>query len=124
MVVPQPSTRLMNPRDTATVGEVMVIPSVTKEFGGPVGEAVMVEAVLLQRLPPEAVVTGQNITLAVEAAIRQLSHVWPPESVEYETVDEGVTVHSGPAPVAIPYCFNCDDSQTLYDDDSVLQSLG
>jgi hypothetical protein len=82
MVVPQPSTRLMNPRDTATVGEVMVIPSVTKEFGGPVGDAVMVEAVLLHRLPPEAVVTGQNMTLAVEAAIRQLSHVWPPASVE------------------------------------------
>lgn len=77
MVVPQPSTRLMNPSDTATVGEVIVIPSVTKEFGGPVGVAVIVEAVLLQRFPPEAVVTGQNITLAVEAAIRQLSQVWP-----------------------------------------------
>ena len=76
-VVPQPSTRLMYPIDTATEGEVMVIPSVTKEFGGPVGVAVIVEAVLLQRLPPEAVVTGQNITLAVEAAIKQLSQVWP-----------------------------------------------
>ena len=42
MVVPQPSTRLMNPSDTATVGEVIVIPSVTQEFGGPVGVAVIV----------------------------------------------------------------------------------
>jgi hypothetical protein len=61
MVVPQPSTRLMYPIDTATVGDVMVIPSVTNEFGGPV---------------------GQNMTLAVEAAIKQLLQVWPPESVE------------------------------------------
>jgi len=53
----------------------MVIPSVTKEFGGPVGEAVMVEAILLHKLPPGAVVTGQNITLAVEAAIMQLLQV-------------------------------------------------
>ena len=82
MVVPQPSTRLMYPIDTATVGDVMVIPSVTNEFGGPVGEAVMVDAVLLHKLPPEAVVTGQNMTLAVEAAIKQLSQVWPPEFVE------------------------------------------
>lgn len=82
MVVPQPSTRLMYPIDTATVGDVMVIPSVTNEFGGPVGEAVMVDAVLLHKLPPEAVVTGQNMTLAVEAAIKQLLQVWPPESVE------------------------------------------
>lgn len=81
-MTPQPSTRLIYPIETATVGEVMVIPSVTKELGGPVGDAVIVEAVLLQRLPPEAVVTGQNITLAVEAAIRQLSQVWPPEAVE------------------------------------------
>jgi hypothetical protein len=35
-----------------------------------------------------------------------------------------VTVHNGPAPVAIPYFCNCDDSQTLYDDDKILQSLG
>ena len=82
MVTPQPSTRLMYPIDTATVGDVMVIPSVTNEFGGPVGEAVMVDAVLLHKLPPEAVVTGQNMTLAVEAAIKQLLQVWPPESVE------------------------------------------
>ena len=72
----------MYPIDTATVGDVMVIPSVTNEFGGPVGEAVMVDAVLLHKLPPEAVVTGQNMTLAVEAAIKQLLQVWPPESVE------------------------------------------
>lgn len=82
MVVPQPSTRLMYAIDTATEGDVMVIPSVTNEFGGPVGEAVMVDAVLLHKLPPEAVVTGQNMTLAVEAAIKQLSQVWPPEFVE------------------------------------------
>jgi hypothetical protein len=82
IVVPQPSTRLMKPSDTATVGEVMVMPSVMKEFGGPVGEAVIVDAVLLQRFPPEAVVTGQNMTLAVEAAIRQLSQVWPRVFVE------------------------------------------
>jgi hypothetical protein len=68
--------------ETATVGEVRVIPSVTKEFGGPVGEAVMVDAVLLQRFPPEAVVTGQNMTLAVEAAIRQLLQVLPTGLVE------------------------------------------
>ena len=77
MVTPQPSTRLMYPIDTATDGEVMVIPSVTNEFGGPVGEAVIVDAVLLHKFPPEAVVTGQNITRAVEAAIRQLSQVCP-----------------------------------------------
>jgi hypothetical protein len=82
IVVPQPSTRLMKPSDTATVGEVMVMPSVMKEFGGPVGEAVIVDAVLLQRFPPEAVVTGQNMTLAVEAAIKQLSQVWPRVFVE------------------------------------------
>jgi hypothetical protein len=82
MVVPQPSTRLIYASDTATVGEVIVMPSVTKEFGGPVGEAVMVAPVLLQRLPPAAVVTGQNITLAVEAAIMQLSQVCPPLFVE------------------------------------------
>lgn len=102
MVVPQPSTRLIYAKDTATVGEVMVMPSVTNELGGPVGEAVIVEAVLLQRLPPEAVVTGQNITLAVEAAIKQLSHVCPFESVEYDIEEEGVTVHRGPPPVAQP----------------------
>jgi hypothetical protein len=81
-VVPQPSTRLMYPRETATEGEVIVMPSVTNEFGGPVDEAVMVEPVLLQRSAPGAVVIGQNITLAVEAAIMQLSQVCPPEAVE------------------------------------------
>lgn len=33
-------------------------------------------------------------------------------------------MHNGPAPVAMPYFFNCDDNQTLYDDDNVLQSSG
>jgi len=77
MVVPQPSTRLMYPREIATVGDVMVIPSVTKELGGPVGDAVMVEPGLLHRSPPVSVVMGQNMTLAVDAAIWQLLQVLP-----------------------------------------------
>ena len=69
MVVPQPSTRLMNPREIATVGDVMVIPSVTNELGGPVGDAVMVDPGSLHKSPPRRVVIGQNMTLAVDAAI-------------------------------------------------------
>jgi len=61
----------------------MVIPSVTKELGGPVGDAVIVEPGLLQRSPPRLVVMGQNMTLAVDAAIWQLLQVLPlAESVE------------------------------------------
>jgi hypothetical protein len=52
----------MKPREMATVGDVIVIPSVTKELGGPVGDAVMVEPGLLHRSPPRPVVMGQNIT--------------------------------------------------------------
>jgi len=77
IVVPQPSTRLMYPREMATVGDVMVIPSVTNELGGPVGDAVMVEPGLLHRSPPLRVVIGQNMTLAVDAAIWQLLQVLP-----------------------------------------------
>jgi len=61
----------------------MVIPSVTKELGGPVGDAVMVEPGLLQRSPPRRVVIGPTLTLAVAAAIWQLLQVLPlAESVE------------------------------------------
>lgn len=110
--------------ETATVGDVIVIPSVTNELGGPVGEAVIVDAVLLQRLPPGAVVTGQNMTLAVDAAIIQLSH-WPPLwFVEYEMVEDGVTVHSGPSPVAQPLAASSFESDLSYELDKSLQSLG
>jgi hypothetical protein len=83
IVVPQPSTRLMYPREIATVGDVMVIPSVTNELGGPVGDAVMVDPGSLHKSPPRRVVIGQNMTLAVDAAIWQLLQVLPfAESVE------------------------------------------
>jgi hypothetical protein len=83
IVVPQPSTRLMYPREMATVGDVMVIPSVTNELGGPVGDAVMVDPGSLHKSPPRRVVIGQNMTLAVDATIWQLLQVLPfAESVE------------------------------------------
>jgi hypothetical protein len=42
-----------------------------------VGDAVMVEPGLLHRSPPLRVVIGQNMTLAVDAAIWQLLQVLP-----------------------------------------------
>lgn len=103
IVVPQPSTRLMRASETATVGDVIVMPSVTNEAGGPVGELVMVEAVLLHRSPFAPVVTGQYMTLAVCAWIMQLLHSEPRALVEYEGGGaEGVIVHRGPPPVAKP----------------------
>jgi hypothetical protein len=112
-VVPHPSTRLMKPRDTATVGDVIVMPSVTNEFGGPVGVAVIVDPVTLQRLPPAAVVTGQNITLALEAAIMQLSQVCPRVFSEYDGVKEGVIVHIGAGTVAKPFSLSSFVNQLL-----------
>jgi hypothetical protein len=113
IVVPQPSTRLMKPRDTATVGDVIVIPSVTNEFGGPVGEAVIVDPVTLQRSAPAAVVTGQNITLAVAAAIMQSSQVCPRVFCEYDIEKEGLIVHIGAGTVAKPFSLSSFVSQLL-----------
>lgn len=48
----------------------MVSPLVTKDRGAPVGVAVIVSAVLLQRFPePGTVVTGQYSSLALAASI-------------------------------------------------------
>lgn len=103
------------------------MPSVTKELGGPVGELVMVSAELLHKLPPEPVVTGQYMTLAVEAWIIQLSQVLPFLSVEYEieTDDVGVTVHKGPsALLATPLFESALDKDASNELDRVLQSEG
>jgi hypothetical protein len=103
----------MKPRDTATVGDVIVIPSVTNEFGGPVGEAVIVDPVTLQRSAPAAVVTGQNITLAVAAAIMQSSQVCPRVFCEYDIEKEGLIVHIGAGTVAKPFSLSSFVSQLL-----------